>query len=182
MSSSASRKAQAAEAKAAKKLSREPIVLQFDFHPASLLYQGPIITTAVTITNDHRDALIAAGQPVPAPVTCRFLIDTGADGCVVKHEIAAKAGMKLINANTPLHGVGVDSSGKTYIGRVLFGAPSRLLAGAQHQVHVDTQVMSGNLGSPLIDGVIGRDVLRHFVLTYDGKTGRVTMRYHRAGA
>lgn len=116
---------------------------------------------------------------MPAAVTCRFLLDTGADGCVVTHDIAARAGLKLINANTPLHGVGVDSSGRTYIGCVLFGLQSRVMEGVLHTVAIDTQVMSGNLGSTLIDGVIGRDVLQHFVLTYDGKTGRVTMRYHK---
>jgi len=31
----------------------------------------------------------------------------------------------------------------------------------------------------VIDGVIGRDVLQHFHLSYDGKTGQVRMRYHR---
>jgi hypothetical protein len=44
---------------------------------------------------------------------------------------------------------------------------------------VDTQVMAGNLKTGVIDGVIGRDVLQHFELTYDGKTGRVRMKYYR---
>lgn len=85
----------------------------------------------------------------------------------------------MINANAPLHGVGVDTTGKAYMGRVLFGVASRVVAGAQHQMSVDTQVMSGDLQTTLFDGLIGRDVLQHFILTYDGKTGRVTMRYHR---
>lgn len=108
-----------------------------------------------------------------------FLARHWGHGCVVKHDIAIQAGLKLINANAPLHGVGVDTSGKAYLGRVLFGVPSRLVTGAQHQVYVDTQVLSGDLNSTLIDGLIGRDVLQHFTMTYDGKAGRVTMRYHR---
>jgi hypothetical protein len=179
MSSSASRRARAATEKAQRKLNREDIVLQFDFQRGLLAYHGPIITTAITITQSHRDALAAAGAPIPPPVSCRFLLDTGADGCVVKHDIAIQAGLKLINANAPLHGVGVDTSGKAYLGRVVFGAPSKLVAGVQHQIYVDTQVLSGDLKSTLIDGLIGRDVLQHFTMTYDGKTGRVTMRYHR---
>lgn len=181
MSSSASRRERAAREKATRKLEREEIVLRFDFQQA-LTFHGPIITTAITITQAHRDALAAAGMPIPHPVRCRFLLDTGADGCVVKHEIAIQAGLKLIDANAPLHGVGVDTTGKTYLGRVMFGIPSKLVEGAQHQVFVDTQVRSGNLESPLIDGLIGRDVLQHFTMTYEGKTGRVTMRYHRPPA
>ena len=147
--------------------------------PGQLSYHGPIITSGLTIAKAHADALTAAGDPVPPPVPYRFLIDTGADGCVVKHEFAVKAGLKLINANSPLAGVGVDTTGKTYIGRVLFGMASKVIQGVQHGMAVDTQIMSGDLNTVLFDGLIGRDVLRHFVLTYDGKTGRVTMRYHK---
>jgi hypothetical protein len=179
MSSSASRRERAARERAERKLKREEIVLSFDFQPGRLRYHGPIITTALTITQSHRDALVASGAPLPSPVSCRFLLDTGADGCVVKHEFAIQAGLKLINANAPLHGVGVDTSGKAYIGRVLFGVPSRVVAGVNHQVYVDTQIMSGDLNTLQMDGLIGRDVLQHFTLTYDGKSGRVTMRYHR---
>ena len=179
MSSSASRRDRAAREGAERTLSREDIVLQFDFQRGPLVYHGPIITTAITITQSHRDALATAGVPIPQPVSCRFLLDTGADGCVVKHDIAIQAGLKLINANAPLHGVGVDTSGKAYLGRVQFGVQSKLVAGAQHQIHVDTQVLGGDLKTTLIDGLIGRDVLQHFTMTYDGKAGRVTMRYHR---
>ena len=178
MASSASRKQRAAEEKLQRKLSREAIVLEFDFQAGPLKFLGPIITTSLTITKAHEDALKQADQPVPPPVACRFLIDTGADGCVVKHEFAIRAGLKLINDNAPLHGVGVDTTGKAYMGRVLFGTDSRIVAGAQHFVYVDTQVISGNLETPHLDGLIGRDVLEHFTLTYDGKSGRVTMRYH----
>jgi hypothetical protein len=179
MSSSAVRRERAARARAARKLDRETIVLEFAFQAGLLAFHGPIITTTLTITQAHQDALVAAGAAIPPPVPCRFLLDTGADGCVVKHEFADRAGLKLINANAPLRGVGVDTTGKAYMGRVGFGVPSRVVSGAQHQMFVDTQISSGNLQSPLFDGLIGRDVLRHFLLTYDGKTGRVTMRYHR---
>jgi hypothetical protein len=178
MSSSASRRERAAHEKALRKLDREDIVLQFDFK-GGLTYHGPIITTNLTITQPHRDALTAAGSSIPPPVSCRFLLDTGADGCVVKHDIAIQAGLKLINANAPLHGVGVDTTGRAYLGRVMFGVPSKLVAGVQHEVFVDTQVLSGDLKSTLIDGLIGRDVLQHFTMTYEGKAGRVTLRYHR---
>jgi len=179
MGSSSSRRQRAAEERAARKLEREPIVLAFDYDPNNLRYHGPVITTGLTITEAHRNALITAGRPVPPPVACRFLIDTGADGCVVKHDIAIRAGLKLINANSPIAGVGVDTTGKTYIGRVLFGVESKVVAGAKIQVFVDTQVMSGDLNTNILDGLIGRDVLQHFTLNYDGQSGRVTMRYHR---
>ena len=179
MGSSAARREQAAREKAERRIKNEPLVLEFNFDPGALLYGGPNITTAITVTQEHADALKAAGSKVPDPVVCRFLIDTGADGCVVKHEIADKAGLKLINANAPLHGIGVDTTGKAYMGRVLFQMQSKIIPTAQHTIYVDTEVKSGNLKTNAFDGLIGRDVLRHFAMTYDGKSGRVTMRYHR---
>jgi Aspartyl protease len=179
MTSSASRKARAAQEKAARQLAREEIVLEFKYAPGALGYHGPIINTGLTINAAHREALMQAGQTIPPPVTCRFLIDTGSDGCVVKHEFAVRAGLKLINDNYPLRGVGIDTTGKAYMGRILFGQPSRIIAGAMHSMFVDTQVVSGNLEGDLFDGLIGRDVLSHFQLSYDGKTGIVRMKWHR---
>ena len=54
-----------------------------------------------------------------------------------------------------------------------------MVQGVQHQMYVDTQVLSGDLKTNVIDGLIGRDVLQHFAMTYDGRSGRVTLRYHR---
>src|SRR6266542_4443225 len=112
MSSSGSRRGKAARAKLQRKLERERLVLEFDFHPGALQALGPIITTDLTITAAHRQALEQAGLPIPAPVNCRFLIDTGSDGTVVKHEFADRAGRKLSNASAPLHGVGLDAREK----------------------------------------------------------------------
>lgn len=173
------RKLRAIEEKNQRKLEREVVVLAFDYQPGALQYHGPIINTDLTITDTHREALVRAGQPVPAPVRCRFLIDTGAHGTVVKHEFAERAGLKLVSDNVPLSGVGVDTTGKAYMGRILFAAESKVVAGARHGIAIDTTIMAGQLDTDLLDGLIGRDVLQYFALSYDGKTGKVTMRYHK---
>lgn len=180
MGSSAARRARIAEEKLRQKLERDVIVLEFTFGPpGALTYFGPVINTDLGITPSHREALERANEPVPAPVRCRFLIDTGADGSVVKHEFAERAGLKLINDNAPLQGVGVDTSGKVYLGRIIFACKSRIASEVVHQIFVDTQIMSGDLKTDLIDGLIGRDVLRHFDLSYNGQTDTIRMRYFR---
>jgi len=138
-----------------------------------------VIITSLGISAAHREALEKAGQDIPDPVQCRFLLDTGADTTIVKHEVAEQAGLKLINDNVPLHGIGVDTTGRTYMGRIIFGYQSKVVPSVTHTVYVETQVASGTLNLPTIDGVIGRDVLTHFQLIYDGQTGQVRMRYHR---
>ncbi len=163
-----------------RKLDQEVPKLDFQFDPGALFLTGPIITTNIGITQSHADAITAAGAAVPTSVRCRFLVDTGADVCVVKHEIAAAAGLKLISTNVPLRGVGIDTSGCVYMGRIWFGVESKKVPGVLHRIFVDTRVMSGTLGAqPLFDGIIGRDVLQHFEMLYNGKTGRVTLRYFR---
>jgi ABC-type dipeptide/oligopeptide/nickel transport system permease subunit len=157
-------------------LSEENFSLAFEFPPNVLAQFGPIITANLSITDTHAQYLSTNSLPIPPPVSCRFLIDTGATRSMVKHSFAEKAGLKLINENTPVHGVGVDTSGKTYLGRILFGAESKLVKGVSQLMWVDAQIISGTLGdSQFIDGLIGRDVLYHFDLRINGRTGRTTM-------
>lgn len=176
MSSSHSRREQARQEKLQRKASKEIPTLQFDFG-GGLGFYGPIINTYLTISEEHKQALVTAGLAVPDPVLCRFLIDTGADVCVVKHEFASKAGLKLINASTPLHGVGIDTTGKTYMGRILFACDSRVAPGVQIQFAIDTQIQSGDLQADRLDGLIGRNVLQSFEMTYNGMTGRILMKF-----
>ena len=183
MTSSKNRKQRKAQAKALRRADRETPILEFDYDPFALAFQGPIINTDVTITDSHRNELIQSGKLVPPPVRCRFLIDTGADGSVLWHDFALKAGLKLINASAPIGGIGIDSTGRTYMGRILFIVPSRSAVGVHINIAVDTQITGATPHSPeiaaRIDGLIGRDVLQHFDHTYNGRTGRVTMRFHK---
>lgn len=182
MSSSQARREKVAQEKAQRKLEREPIAMDFTYTPGMLRHQGPVLIIDLGVSEAHRLALEKAGQAIPAPVRCRFLIDTGADGTVVKHEFAERAGLKLINDNYPLRGIGMDTTGRAYIGRIIFGYESKVIAGARHTMYVETQIMGATLASDVIDGLIGRDVLQHFMLTYDGKTGQIRMKYYRPTA
>ena len=182
MTSSDSRKQRKAEEKTRRRADREIITLELDYDPADLAFNGPIINTDLTITDSHKEALIQAGETVPPPVRCRFLIDTGADGSFVGHEFAERAGLKLINPNAPIVGIGVDSTGKAYLGRISFIIPSKTVSGGKHSVHIDTQIASGTLEPNVankIDGLIGRDVLHYFDFNYNGRTGKVIMKYLR---
>lgn len=96
---------------------------------------------------------------------------------MVKHEFAERAQLKLINDSSPLHGIGVDTSGRTYMGRILFACDSRVQSGVRHFFAVDGAIQSGNLKSDTIDGIIGRNILRSFEMIYNGITGKVIMRF-----
>ena len=180
MSSRHSRQENTRLEKLHRKAAKETPTLSFEFG-VGLMFHGPIISTTLTITDEHKAVLGKAGLPIPDPVICRFLIDTGADLCMVKHEFAQAAGLKLINANSPIHGVGIDSTGKTYMGRIAFACNSRVSPGVLHQFAIDTQILSGELMGALLgaklDGLIGRNVLQSFDMNYNGMTGKVEMKF-----
>jgi hypothetical protein len=180
--SSQARRDRARQEKLLRKAQREIPVLELLYDPQWLVFHGPIIQTYLTITEQHKQALAHSGQSVPQAVRCRFLIDTGADGCVVKHDIAEQAGLKLINPSSPLHGIGVDTTGRTYFGRVLFVVNSRHLSGVKLNFAVDAEIQSGDLKTDRIDGIIGRNVLSHFEMIYNGMTGKVVLRIIGASA
>jgi len=163
-----------------KKLNSESPKMLFKYPVNQLQGFGPIINTYVTITASHKKLLEQSGVPIPKLVKCRFLIDTGSPKSLVKHEIAEQAKIKLISTDNPIHGVGVDTTGKAYIGRILFICESKKVRGAKHNIFVDTEIASGTLNNnQFIDGLIGRDVLRYFELKYNGKTGEVTLIYKK---
>lgn len=163
-----------------KKLDTENPKMTFNYKTNQLAGFGPIINTYITITDSYKEVLKNSGLRIPEPVRCRFLIDTGAHKSLVKHDIAEKAQIKLINIHNSITGVGVDATGKSYIGRILFVCDSVKVPGAKHNIHVDTEISSGTLNNnKIIDGLIGRDVLHYFELTYNGKNGKVTLVYQK---
>ena len=163
-----------------KKLNSEIPTMLFKYQVNQLQGLGPIINTYITITDSHKELLKQSGLPIPKLVKCRFLIDTGSPKSLVKHEIAEQAKIKLISTDNPIHGVGVDTTGKAYIGRILFICESKKVRGAKHNIFVDTEIASGTLNNnQFIDGLIGRDVLHHFELKYNGKTGEVSLIYQK---
>jgi hypothetical protein len=180
MSSSAGRRDQKKLERQQRLAAQESVVLEFAYPPAALLVQGPVIVTDVGLTETHAEALRSNGQDVPAPIRCRFLIDTGAGGCVVKHDIAERAGLKLVNSNVPIHGVGIDTTGRIYMGRIMFATPSRSFRGVTQHISIETEIHSGTLqNSQVIDGLIGRRVLERFELKYNGANGKFSLRFIR---
>lgn len=154
--------------------------MEFSLEPEVLQGMGPIIETQVGVSERHAELLRQAGEPVPQPVRCRLLIDTGASRSMVKHEIAEKAGLKLISSGHPIHGVGVDTTGKVYMGRIFFVCKSKVDPRVTHTIWVDTLIMSGSLHeSKIIDGLIGREVLSRFDFRYNGVTGKFTLQYFK---
>jgi hypothetical protein len=135
---------------------------------AVLLGAGPTIQIEVSIHPSAAQALQASGQPIPAPVTGAGLIDTGAGVSVV--DINAVVGpLKIPPIGTrPIHGVGGVNS------HLLHAASFRFPATTFPPVNF-AFVVGADLAPQGIIALIGRDVLMHFVMIYNGVFGQYTL-------
>jgi hypothetical protein len=127
-----------------------------------LAQAGPLVQVSVGVPQNVRDALTAAGQPVPAPVTMQFLIDTGASLTVIRTGTCAGLGLHpvgIVNIHTPTdHDVPAEQFS------VSLGFPNNVVASPW-------VVTEAGLPGQNIDGLLGRDLLSRGVLVYLGYAG-----------
>ena len=130
----------------------------------------------IGVSQARRNALVAAGQPVPNPVNIQGLIDTGASGTCVDPSVLTALGLTPTGStmmNTPSTGaqaVPVDTYDVSLI----------IYATAQHPplVHHTVPVMCSELLNVQgIHALIGRDILKGCLLTYDGMAGLFSLAF-----
>jgi hypothetical protein len=134
--------------------------------------QGPIVNAIVGVSVPRRDALVAAGQPVPNVVQIRGLLDTGASHSGLDPIVLTALGLTptgTVMVNTPTTGttpVAVDQYDVAFLIPVQNGPPlfnqtlpvtATELFAAQH-------------------ALIGRDILSQCVFVYNG-SGFFTLAY-----
>jgi hypothetical protein len=134
---------------------------------------GAIVDVGVGHSRSHRGRLRTAGAPIPAAVSLRALIDTGADNSSVEPDVIAQLGLPLAAlglANAPaVSGLGPVAYHEADLA-VLNPAWPPLV------VH-DLELLELPLGIPMYQVLIGRDVLAVCDFLYEGRNGRFELRY-----
>ena len=134
---------------------------------------GAIANALVGVSQARAQALIAAGQTVPAPVTGTFLIDTGATSTCVDAALIAGLGLPLIGRvmmQTPsTAGVPVACDQFDASFYIPGAAPDAML------VIPALPLMAVTLAPQGIHGLIGRDILDRCMVTYHGPARFVTI-------
>lgn len=98
--------------------------------------------------------------PIPAPVSVRMLIDTGATRCVVKPSVFEALGLPphdIAHINTPSSRQPIEVS--AHLADLLFD---------DKHVLRDQRILAAPLDGQAIDGLLGRDALAYGVLSYRG--------------
>jgi predicted aspartyl protease len=126
---------------------------------------GPVIEIRLAVSALFEQDLIQNHQAVPQSVSVRALIDTGSPITVIREGIADR--------------LGIDPSGSDWLTTALSSYtqcpvyPVRLLF--SEEASFEVTVAAVPLPYQNVECLIGRDVLRHAVLTYIGFKNTFTM-------
>lgn len=146
----------------AKKEIKDGKEIRIPIHPQSALQgKGPIIQITITQPRSIAEKLKELGEEVPS-VQVKGLIDTGAFGCIITPEVAEK--LKLVQT-----GFQKVTSVQDEQDRPSYYAYFQFPWGIGKEVAVAACPLTG------YDCLIGRDILRHWYLTYDGHSGMVVI-------
>ncbi len=134
---------------------------------AQLTPEGAVVDVLIGVSNPRAQALQAAGQAIPPPIHVRLLIDTGASGTCVVSGLLAPLGL------TPRGQVSIwtPSTGTTAVHCDQYEVSITLL---HHGINFIIPTCSLTECQPLggtIQGLLGRDILAHCLLTYHGQVG-----------
>lgn len=130
---------------------------------------GPVIDVLVYVSTPRKEIMDAAGLPIPNPVPCHLLIDTGASNtCIDPEKIKL---LKLTpSGNTPVHTPSTT--------------PDKMHNCNQYDVGIiipdfwhfhAVPILESSLSHQGIDGLLGRDILKECILIYNGILGSYTL-------
>jgi hypothetical protein len=129
---------------------------------------GPLIDVVVMNSPDVFEAWQAAGLECPPPVKMKALLDTGAAVTIIskvfaRHCKLLQTGESYIKALGALHRCGEHAGTITFANTDLH--PTETI-----------RIVSGDfIREPHFSCLIGRDIMRHWKITFDGPSKRVTI-------
>lgn len=128
---------------------------------------GARVAVSIGLAQQFAEQLTLRGEQVPEPLVGEALIDSGASHTCVDTSIAGRLALPVVGQ--------VNISSASHESTQLNQYPIRLeFIGAGIAANV-LQAPSGPLGSQGLAVLIGRDLLREFLLVYNGPYGQWTL-------
>ena len=136
--------------------------------PDLLFHFGLLLQVEISIPQSLAGVLTAANQQIPAAVVGAALVDTGATCCCVEESFLQQLRLQPIN-QVPMSGATGNRIQNAYQARLAFpGTPIPPL---------EMQVVGVQMNQGKTICLLGRDVLRHCVLIYNGPQGSYTIAF-----
>lgn len=137
--------------------------------PKDALYlRGPVIQVSIEIPEVIAQQLLRNGQLVPAPISGFALIDTGATSTCIDDQTAQEMKLPVVNRRKM---VSATHSVECNVYPVLLG-----FTGTPIKVN-SIQALGANIDSLGVVALLGRDVLQHIALFYNGPSGQITLSF-----
>ncbi len=134
---------------------------------------GPVVNLGIAVGRSWQSRLAARGIVVPPAMTLRALIDTGSDLSVVHPQVLQQLGVQAtgsIRIRRPGAAGGFRPASVYEVQLAIGGLSPR----AQW---VSTRVVGVAPSTPTVFSLIGRDVLEHCTLFYNGPQFELTLSY-----
>lgn len=137
----------------------------------NLEVEGAVIDVQISIIEELKKSLEDGDERTPEPIKCKAQIDTGAQGTVLKPSIISELNLSPVGTtkvNTPTE-KGVEC--------FLFPVKMTLPVSQGFTVVLSsiTVIQASLEGQDGFDCLIGRDILKHTVLIYTGRTNSFTL-------
>lgn len=129
---------------------------------------GPTLEFYIGVSIPKQEALKKAGLPIPNPVLVKGLIDTGASCTSVDPTVLKTLGLVstgTIPVHTPSTKSGQPHTANQYDISIIL--PHAKMSWQFHAV----PIIESELSHQGIQALIGRDILKNCLLTYDGQAG-----------
>ncbi len=139
----------------------------------TLTPDGPIVLAQIGVSRPRAQALQIAKQAVPSPVQIQMLVDTGASSTCVEAGVLASLGLPPAG-QILMHSA---STGGTPVAANQFDISLAIVHPTlSFQIWampvIECQPLSGT-----IQGLLGRDVLSHCMLVYQGQTNAFSLAF-----
>lgn len=129
--------------------------------------QGPFVKVTIGLAQSIASQLLQQGQTLPSPVSGMALIDTGASTTCVDDSVAQQMQLPVVNVVNIASASHASTKQNVYPIQIeVIGLP----------ISIETpNAIGAALGAQGLIALIGRDVLQHCTLFYNGITGSFTL-------
>src|SRR5438067_1699528 len=135
--------------------------------PIILAQRGPCVQIAVTLADQIAGELVKQGKPVPAAVSGLGLIDTGAVSTCIDEGVAKRMNLPVVNVVTLASASHASTQANVY--------PVKFqIAGFPVAINAPSAI-GAQLAAQGLLALIGRDLLQHCSLIYNGFSGEITL-------
>ncbi len=129
--------------------------------------QGPYVQVTISIAQSIAEQLLQQGLSLPSPMSGVALIDTGASSTCIDSDIAQQMQLPVVNVVNVASASHASSQQNVYPIQIeVVGLP----------ISIETpNAIGAALKAQGLIALIGRDVLQHCILFYNGITGSFTL-------